>query len=563
MSGRIARPGGQLVAEAGADPLITPGVRDLYGAVLVEASAFARRRRLELIVEIALIGLYFALRTIGANEPTLDVWLVVVAVVALASPTSGLVILAAIAPFNEGISITRDIGSKTVLAVALLIGVTARVGMRWAADRTARRRPTRAMLPVILAGALIVGTGLGLIRSWDRWGKDFAEQAGEIWLQGVATMLIVFIVTVWVARHGQLRPLIVAIVATTAAGLISLLDFGGDAAMRDSDFGWLVVGQFSPDRLTGVIRSPTATAALVMVPLTVFVVAVIQARDVRLRIVAAILAVPLLVAAYLTYNRAVFLGLYVLLVVVGWRIRRWLGVGLLVGGLVLGALLLPRYLELRGGVGGAGGLPPPKVIFQRPTKDLQYLETMAVGPDGRLYMGSSDAGDAGAIGTALSGRVLAINRDGSGLEQVAKGLRQPFGIAFVQGDPSPVVGNESDEGKSNPPDFIVHADKGSDFGFPKCQWASPSASVCAGKTPPVVRLRPHASPTGLVGRGSTIYAAFFGGTTKQGPEIRAYTAQGQVSKQLVRSALPLIGVGLNGSWLYFGDVSGSIYRVRV
>ncbi|MEA2546963.1 MAG: hypothetical protein QOI09_2236, partial [Chloroflexota bacterium] len=29
MSGRIARPGGQLVAEAGADPLITPGVRDL------------------------------------------------------------------------------------------------------------------------------------------------------------------------------------------------------------------------------------------------------------------------------------------------------------------------------------------------------------------------------------------------------------------------------------------------------------------------------------------------------------------------------------------------------
>ena len=382
MSGRIARPGGQLVAEAGADPLITPGVRDLYGAVLVEASAFARRWRLELIVEIALIALYFALRTIGANEPTLDVWLVVVALVALASPTSGLVILAAIAPFNEGISITRDIGSKTVLALALLIGMTVRVGMHWAVDPTARRRPTRAMFPVILAGALILGTGLGLIRSWDRWGKDFAEQAGEIWLQGVATMLIAFIVTVWVARRGQLRPLIVAIVATTAAGLISLLDFSGDAAMRDSDFGWLVVGQFSPDRLTGVIRSPTATAALVMVPLTVFVVAVIQARDVRLRIVAAILALPLLVAAYLTYNRAVFLGLYVLLVVVGWRIRRWLGVGLLVGGLVLGALLLPRYLELRGGVGGAGGLPPPGQVFN--ATDQARLTAWAAA--GRMFL---------------------------------------------------------------------------------------------------------------------------------------------------------------------------------
>ena len=209
-----------------------------------------------------------------------------------------------------------------------------------------------------------------------------------------------------------------------------------------------------------------------------------------------------------------------------------------------------------------GGLTPPKVIFQRPTSDLQYLETMAVGPDGRLYMGSSDAGEKGAIGTPLSGRVLAIKRDGSGLEQIAKGLRQPFGIAFLAGDPSPVVGNEG-EGKPNPPDFIVHADKGSDFGFPKCQWTSPSASACAGKTAPVVRLRPHASPTGLVGRGSTIYAAFFGGTTKQGPEIRAYSDQGRVSKQLVRSALPLIGVGLNGPWLYFGDVGGSIYRVKV
>ena len=78
-----------------------------------------------------------------------------------------------------------------------------------------------------------------------------------------------------------------------------------------------------------------------------------------------------------------------------------------------------------------------------------------------------------------------------------------------------------------------------------------------------MRLRPHASPTGLAGRGTTIYAAFFGGTTKQGPEIRAYTAQGRVSKQLVRSAVPVIGVGLQGPWLYFGDVSGSIYRVRI
>jgi hypothetical protein len=352
-----------------------PGIIELYRAVLAEGVACARRWRLSIATESALIALYFALRTIGADTPALGFWLVVVGVLALVSPTSGLVVLAAIAPFNEGISVTRDIGSKSILAVALLVSVAIRSGATWS-------RGGRPTVPVILAAALIVGSGLGLVVSWQRWGSSFAEQAGEIWLQGVATMLIVFVVTVWVARRGQLRPLIVAILATTAAGLISLLDFGGDAAMRDSEFGWLVVGQFSPDRLTGVIRSPTATAALVMLPLTVFVVAVIQARDLRLRIGAAILALPLLIAAYLTYNRAVFLGLYVLLVVVGWRIRRGLGIGLLVGGLALGALLLPRYLELRGGVDGAGGLPPPGQVFN--ATDQARLTAWAAA--GRMFL---------------------------------------------------------------------------------------------------------------------------------------------------------------------------------
>lgn len=209
-----------------------------------------------------------------------------------------------------------------------------------------------------------------------------------------------------------------------------------------------------------------------------------------------------------------------------------------------------------------GALAAPKVIFQRPRTKLPYIETMAVGPDGRLYMGSGDAGDTGAIGAALSGRVFAINRDGTGFEELAKGLRQPFGIAFVQGDPSPYLGNESGDGKANPPDFLVHAVKGSDFGFPKCEWASATAGGCAGKTKPTIIFPPHASPTGLVGRGSTIYAAFFGGTTKKGPELRALETDG-TSTQLVKSAVPLIGVGLDGPWLYFGDVSGSIYRVKL
>jgi O-antigen ligase len=375
MSGRIARPGGQLIARADADPMAVPGVLELYQTVLDEASVFAKRRRVDILTEIALIGLYFVFRTIGMDPRTLDVWLAVVVLVALFSPTSGLVVLAAIAPFGEGVTVSRDVGSKSIIAIALLAGEAIRMGIDW-------RNRTRPSLPVILAGALMVGTGLGLVRSWQRWGRSFAEQAGGVWLQGVATMLMVFVVSVCVARRGELRPLIVAIAATIAASLISLVDFGGDTVIRGSAFGWLVVAPFNPDRLTGVTASPTSTAALVMIPLTLIIATAILARDVRLRIGAAITAVPLLLAAYLTYNRAVFLGLFVLAVVVGWRIRRRLGVAILVAGLVLGAVLLPAYIALRGGAVGLASQPTPGQMLI--ASDQQRLTAWATA--GRMFL---------------------------------------------------------------------------------------------------------------------------------------------------------------------------------
>ncbi len=210
-----------------------------------------------------------------------------------------------------------------------------------------------------------------------------------------------------------------------------------------------------------------------------------------------------------------------------------------------------------------GAFTKRKVIFKRPLARLPFLETMAVGHDGRLYMGSSDAGDKGPIGTPLSGRVFAMKRDGSGLEELARGLRQPFGIAFFAGDRYPYNGNESDESTPTPRDFFVHSVKGSDFGFTAgCQWVDPAAAACAGKTAPILFLPPHASPTGMVGKGHRIYVAFFGGTTKKGPEVRVYTPTG-TSKRIVQSPVPLVGVGLSGRGLYFATVTGSIYRIKV
>jgi hypothetical protein len=274
-------------------PTVRPGVIDFYRELAGAAVEESGRYRLALVSELVLIGLYFAARTAGTDTTEMTVWLAAVVALCLASPSSGLVVLAAIAPFNEGLDLRWGVGSKTVIAGALVLGV----GLRWLVVPAARARPSA---PVVLASILLVATALGLIRTQMRWGPDFAALAAGTWVTGVATMLLVFIATVWIARRGELRPLVAALAATTIAGMISLVDFWGDAGIRDSLLGWAVVGPFSPSRLTGVIRSPTSTAALVMLPISVYLAAAVLAPNTRLRVAAAALSAPLLAAAYLT-----------------------------------------------------------------------------------------------------------------------------------------------------------------------------------------------------------------------------------------------------------------------
>ena len=354
-------------------PGVAPGVLDLYRALAGSALDAGRRYRLALVSELVLIGLFFALRTGGTDPTPMMVWFAAVVALCIVAPGSGLVVLAAIAPFSEGIDINRGVGSKTVIAAAILLGV----GVRWLIVPAARARPSP---PVVLASLLLVGTGLGLIRTAIRWGSDFAASAAGTWLSGIATMLVVYIATVWIARRGERRAVWAAVIATTVAGLISLVDFWGDAAIRDGPLGWFVVGQFNPGRLTGVIRSPTSTAALVMLPVCVYLAAAVLAPKIRLRVVAAALAAPLLAAAYLTYNRAVFIALYALAVVIGWRIGRRLGIALLIVGIVAGTALVPWYLSVRGQALGTTTAPGQILI----ASDQQRLGAWAAA--GRMFL---------------------------------------------------------------------------------------------------------------------------------------------------------------------------------
>ena len=54
---------------------------------------------------------------------------------------------------------------------------------------------------------------------------------------------------------------------------------------------------------------------------------------------------------------------------------------------------------------------------------------------------------------------------------VAKGLRQPWQLTFVKGNPNPFVSVLADERNPTPPDWIVNAKPGQDYGYPTCTQA--------------------------------------------------------------------------------------------
>jgi glucose/arabinose dehydrogenase len=163
---------------------------------------------------------------------------------------------------------------------------------------------------------------------------------------------------------------------------------------------------------------------------------------------------------------------------------------------------------------------------------------------------------------AYANSVISMRTDGTGVKTVATGLRQPWQLAFVRGTPSPyvtVLGQEN-LGKKQPPDYVMLAKDGDDYGFPACNWSKPAA--CASFAKPVALFPAHSSPTGITAWGSTLYVALFNGAG-HGPEIVTIVAGGGARKPFLTGfAAPVVAVGASGRFIFAGDLTGSIYRVR-
>lgn len=219
-----------------------------------------------------------------------------------------------------------------------------------------------------------------------------------------------------------------------------------------------------------------------------------------------------------------------------------------------------------------------RAIYTAPA-GYQGFNGLAFGPDGRIYVGSDvglfNGNDHGpASKSPYLYDILSMNTRGRALKVFARGIRQPWQMAFPAGSSSPIVTDLGPD-NGNPPDLLLKVSAGNNFGFPTCDWTpvapkgkgkkSTVSKQCKPFTSPLTLLPPHTDPGGIGIIGKTMYFSEFGFTapTGPGPAVASLPVSGQgTPKQLVTGAVPIIGLKVHRGSVYFGDLAGRVYRVK-
>jgi O-antigen ligase len=350
---------------------------------------YAARPRVRLAVELVFIAGWLLLRLTEMGFRPNAIWTVGAALLTLVSPVSGLVVLVAAAPWGGEQTISADhiLGLRNLLPLVLAVSVVARI-LR-SPQSLPRSRPFGVALALV-AVTLLLGVGM----MYATYGSATGWESAEYWLSGMGGALIVFLVAVWLGRAGERRPLWAAVIAASAAGIVSLLDYLWPAVFANLPVQGLLTANEFGTRLSGAISSPNAMVSLLVTPAAVLLAALLLAPRRWLR-VAAIAVLPFLLAAmWFTYSRSALIGVFVIVVIVLWRWRRVLGAGLLVLGLAGGLALAPAYIQARGGVlGGSATVEPGKTLIasdvQRVTAwkaaSAMWLDAPVLGKGFRSY----------------------------------------------------------------------------------------------------------------------------------------------------------------------------------
>ena len=329
------------------------GVATFYGALWVEARAHSRQ--VAIVVEAFMVVAWFIVRTVaGADAPAYLVWVAAAGILALVAPRSGLVVFVATSVFFEPDTVVRTLSPRELVVLPLALGVAIQI----AADRF-RWRPS---LAIWLALLLLLGTAFGVWHTFRVFEQDVQWHAAQSWIGNMLAPVILLVAAAWTARNGELRVLTVAVGVAVVASIVCLIEHAAPGSISNGPLAWVGFWKGFGARLAGTIPSPNALSAQLIVPTMVLLAAVLLARDLRLRTIALVVLVPVLLAQYLTFSRAPFIALYVFVVIVAWRFRRWAGIAVLVVGLVGGALALPAYLQLRGSSVSEGAVSSGSIL---------------------------------------------------------------------------------------------------------------------------------------------------------------------------------------------------------
>lgn len=222
-----------------------------------------------------------------------------------------------------------------------------------------------------------------------------------------------------------------------------------------------------------------------------------------------------------------------------------------------------------------------RAIYTAPA-GYQGFNGLAFGPDGRIYVGSDvglfNGNDSGPATTSpYLYEILSMTTRGRDVKVFARGIRQPWQMAFPAGSSSPIVTDLGpNPSNANPPDLLLKVKTGNNFGFPTCDWTQmgngkgkgkkPTVSkACQPYTRPLSWLAPHTDPGGIGIIGQTMYFSefgFAGPTVGLPPAVASLPLSGSGKpKQLVTGVVPIIGLAVHSGSIYFGDLAGRVYRV--
>ena len=156
-----------------------------------------------------------------------------------------------------------------------------------------------------------------------------------------------------------------------------------------------------------------------------------------------------------------------------------------------------------------------RVLVGRLPYGLHQQDNVVVGPDRRLYFGNGSTCDACTERDPRSATILSVRMDGSGLRVVARGLRNPYGLAVQPrtGRIYASVNGRDKLGRHEPAETVVRVRWGARYGWPRC-WPSwrrrRLVGACGGVSKPVAYLEPHSSADGIAFWHGALYVAEWG-----------------------------------------------------